>query len=212
MPKYNLDLNLEDAGVAEGFPQWDGEIPPNGAYMGKLKICQLAYASERAKNPGAPMLKIGVELFGTPEKKYDGYVTFRNLVLIESTRTFVNQFLQALTDGSQAQLAKLQKGFKSMNVDQDQKNVLAIANLKINSPQGELPIKVDLKQRTYTPEGGEPIRSSQINRFLLSANGGSAGGSVKDEEAVPEDDESDDAAQEVDMSDDEADESVFDDE
>jgi len=210
MPKYNLDLNLEDAGVAEGFPQWDGEIPPNGAYMGKLKICQLAYASERAKNPGAPMLKIGVELFGTPEKKYDGYVTFRNLVLIESTRTFVNQFLQALTDGSQAQLAKLQKGFKSMNVDQDQKNVLAIANLKINSPQGELPIKVDLKQRTYTPEGGEPIRSSQINRFLLSANG-SAGGQSTPDEPVAEDDADTDEPQEVDMSED-ADESIFDEE
>ena len=210
MPKYNLDLNLEDAGVAEGFPQWDGEIPPNGAYMGKLKICQLAYASERAKNPGAPMLKIGVELYGTPDKKYDGYVTFRNLVLIESTRAFVNQFLQALTDGSQAQLAKLQKGFKSMNVDQDQKNVLAIANLKINSPQGELPIKVDLKQRTYTPEGGEPIRSSQINRFLLSANG-SAGGQQASDEPVAEDDADTDEPQEVDMSED-ADESIFDDE
>src|ERR1700760_1719163 len=94
MPKFNLDLNLEEAGVAEGYEAWGGPLPPTGSYNGKLKIVQLGKASEKAKNPGAHMLKVGVELVNTPDKKYDGFVAFRNIVLIESTRPFVHQFLR----------------------------------------------------------------------------------------------------------------------
>lgn len=205
MPKMDFGINGMDQEAAAGRESWGGPIPPTGTYNGRLKICQVAETSIRAKNPGKPMLKIGVELITKDD--FNGYVAFRNLVLIDSTVVFVNQFLRALTDGSDAEFEKIKKAFYQGGpiVDERQKNILRIGTWKINSPDGELPVKVALKQRTYTPEGGTPQTSAGIESFLFLETGGGTSSSSDDEPVSEEN-----TAAEVDLGD-VADESVFDD-
>jgi len=103
MPKFSLDINGVGAGAAEGRAGWSGELPPTGAYTGKLKIVTVGAISQAAKNPanrGKPKFNVGVELFDTPEGKYDGFMAWGSLNLIDSGIPYINQFLHALTDGS----------------------------------------------------------------------------------------------------------------
>src|SRR4051812_48434357 len=99
MPKLNLNIDGVDQDAAEGYASWSGPLPETGSYPGKLKIVQIKKTGQKAKNPGAPMLIVGVELLDAEPKEAIGYVAFRNLVLLDQTIPFVNQFLRALTDG-----------------------------------------------------------------------------------------------------------------
>lgn len=198
MPKLNIDIDLEGAGTAEGFEAYSGPLPRTGSYHGKLKICQMAVTSERAKNPGAQMLKIGVELTDAEPKEAIGYVAFRNLVLIDSVATFINQFLRSLTDGSDQELAKMQKAFKrEMVLADDKRNIIRIGSLKVNSPQGEIPVKVAVKQRTFTTIDGESRTTCGIDAFLLS-DGGRAKLSAVEDEVVEEDTDDDESVFDLD--------------
>jgi hypothetical protein len=149
------------------------------------------------------MLKVGVELINAGVAT--GFVAFRNLVLIDSVAPYVNQFLRALTDGSDAEFDKIRKAFDSGPVvDERQKNILKIGTWKINSPEGEIPVKVAVKQRSYIPDGQtNAVRTAGIEAFLLTPNPAAAGGGVSDEEPVEEEDT------DVDLTEDE-DGSIFD--
>jgi hypothetical protein len=187
MPKFNLGLNVSEGGVAEGYAAWpEDKLPQTGSYDGKLKVLQLAKTGPNAKNPNCNMLKVGVELVDAGEAT--GYVAFRNIVLIENTVPFVNQFLRALTDGSDAELAKIQRAFENnLVVDEREVNVLKIGTYKINSPEGELPIKVSIKRGSYTPQGSTtPVANAQISSFLLSEGAPARGGSAVADEPVAE--------------------------
>ena len=191
MPKFNLDINGINEGAAEGREAWSGEIPPTGTYSGVLKICQVGtIGANSAENAGKPRLKIGVELRGTPDKKYDGYVAFGGVNLIESGIPFVNQFLMALTDGSDAEFEKIKKAFYSGFVtDERRVNVTGIGRWNVNSPEGELPIKISLKQQPprFVPETKTTLPpTTQIQSFLVSDNPKRPGGSVTAPEAVVE--------------------------
>lgn len=203
MPKFNLSLNM-DQGVAEGYESYSGPLPKSGSYPGILKIVQMGKASERAKNPGAPMLKIGVELTDAEPSEAIGFVAFRNLVLVDSVVPYINQFLRALTDGSDAELAKIQKAFQNgIVLDDQQKNVLRIGPWKIGSPEGQIPVKVAVKQRSFsvTVDGKEELRQScGIESFLLSDRPSSSNGGA--DEPVAEEDDDDESV--FDLDDDEA--------
>ena len=204
MPKLNLGINTSAVGAAEGYEAWpEDKLPETGSYSGKLKIVQLDRTSEKAKNPNKLMLKIGVELVDAGPAT--GYVAFRNLVLIDSVAPYVNQFLRALTNGSDAEFDKIRKAFDSGPVvDERQKNILKIGNWKINSPEGELPVKVSIKNRPY-----DGRRVAGIESFLLAANPSSSGGGVADDDEPVAEEDDDDTGSEVDLTSD-TDESVFD--
>lgn len=196
MPKFSLDINGVGAGAAEGRAGWGGDLPPTGAYTGKLKVVSVGAISQSAKNPanrGKPKFNIGVELFDTPEGKYDGFMAWGSLNLIDSGIPYVNQFLHALTDGSEKSIAAVEKAFYEVGpvVDNEQKHVVKIGTLKIDSPNGDLPIKVSIKKSSYfNPETKATTESSRIEAFLLG--GGTAvkaTGTSKPESVVEEEEE-----------------------
>jgi len=178
MPKFSLDINGVGQGAAEGRAGWAGELPPTGAYTGKLKIVSVGSISQTAKNPanrGKPKFNVGVELFNTPEGKYDGFVAWGSLNLIDSGIPYVNQFLHALTDGSDKSCGAIEKSFYETGpiVDDRQQHVVKIGNYVVDSPNGELPIKVSIKKSSYfNPETKQTSESSRIEAFLIG------GGSV----------------------------------
>ena len=173
MPKFSLDINGQGQEAAEGRAGWSGELPPTGAYSGKLKIVSIGAISQQSKVPanrGKPKLSIGVELVDTPEGKYDGFVAWGNLNLIDSGIPWVNQFLHALTDGSEKSIAAIEKAFYNggIVVDDSQKHVVKIGSLVIDSPNGEIPIKVSLEKSSYyNPETKTTTESSKIKSYLM---------------------------------------------
>ena len=169
MPKFNLDINGADQGAADGYASWGGELPPTGTYSGVLKIAQITETSARAKNPGKPRIKLGVELTDAP---YAGYVAWGGVNLIDSGIPYVNQWLRALTDGSDKQFEEIKKAFYGgFGVDDRKSHVTDIGRWKVNSPNGEIPIKVSLKQRQYTnPETQVTTTQVSVEAFLVADN------------------------------------------
>lgn len=212
MPKMNLGLNVSSGGVAEGYEAWpEDKLPDTGSYTGKLKVLQLTKTGPDAKKyPNTNMLRVGVEL--TNAGPATGFVAFRNILLVEDSVPYVNQFLRSITDGSDAALAKIQKAFEtSLVVDEREVNVLKIGTLKINSPEGDRPIKVSIKRGSYTPKGSTTsVANAQISSFLLNedAQSSSGGGSSAAEEAPVEEE----ADVDLDAGEETADESIFEDE
>jgi hypothetical protein len=178
MAKFNLGISAKaglEAGAAEGREAWAGEIPVTGVYEGVLKVMSIGVIGENAKNAGKPKFAIGVELRNTPGGTYDGYIAWGNLNMIDSSLPYINQFLLALTDGSDEQFTLIKKAFyeTTPTVDERQKHVLKIGRWNVNSPKGELPITVSLKQRPgyFNPETkqtGQPTAS--IESYLVNEN------------------------------------------
>lgn len=197
MPKFSLDINGVGQGAAEGRAGWSGELPPTGAYTGKLKIVSVGAISQAAKNPanrGKPKFNIGVELHDTPEGKYDGFMAWGSLNLIDSGVPYINQFLHALTDGSDKSIKAIETAFYNDGpiVDNDQKHVLKIGALKVDSPNGELPIKVSIKKSSYfNPETKQTSESSRIEAFLMGG-GTAVKATASKAETVIEEEEDDD--------------------
>lgn len=197
MAKFNLGINISDAGVAEGREAWSGELPPTGSYTGILKVVSIGTIGPEAVNAGKPKLSIGVELRaekGSPSQKYDGFIAWGNLNLIESAAPYINQFLMALTDGSEESLAKIQQAFENNIVtDERKKHVVKIGSLNVNSPEGELPIKVSLSNTPFhNKKTGVTTQQVRIQSYLLNedapafSDAGSSGPITDDveEEAV----------------------------
>lgn len=197
MAKFSLDINGVGAGAAEGRAGWGGELPPTGAYNGKLKIVTVGSISQTAKNPqnrGKPKFNVGVELTNTPEGKYDGFIAWGSLNLIESGIPYINQFLHALTDGSEKSITAVEKSFyeNGPTVDDRQQHVLKIGSLRIDSPDGTLPIKVSIKKSSYfNPETKQTTESSRIESFL-PGGGVAVKSSAKNIEEVIEEEDDDD--------------------
>ena len=209
MPKFDLGINGVNEGAAEGREAWGGELPPTGSYNGVLKVLSIdVITSAESENRGKNKLRVGVELRGTEGKKYDGYLTWGNLNLIDASIPFVNQFLLALTDGSDAEFEKIKKAFYETkpNVDERKKHITAIGRWNVNSPDGELPIKVSLSNRPfYNERTNQTTNQVRIESYLVGAGTSPSGSAGAPEEVVE-----DEAAVEVEPEDYDADESILD--
>ena len=190
MAKFDIGINGVNVDAAEGREAWSGELPPTGSYEGILKILSVGVIGETAKNAGAPKLAVGVELRNTPDKKYDGYIAWGNLNLIESSLPFVNQFLLALTDGSDAQFDAIKKAFyvTGPTTDERKKHITKIGKWNVNSPEGQTPSKVSVTNRPYyNPRTQSTTHSVQINSYLVSDNAKSSVGTSTPEEVIEDD-------------------------
>lgn len=192
MAKFNLGLNVSkgmETNAAEARESWSGELPPTGVYEGVVKIISTGIIGEGAKNAGKPKLTVGVELQGTEGGKYDGFIAWSNLNLIDSSIPYINQFLLALTDGSDEQFTRIKKAFYETGptVDERKKHVLKIGRWNINSPEGELPIKVAIKKEGYYNEfQKKTVETSRIESFLVNENNSGPSGSSAPELPVEE--------------------------
>jgi len=193
MAKVNLGLTVSDAGVAEERQSWAGELPPTGSYKGFVKVLSLGTIGPEAKNAGKPKLSVGVELRadkGSPAQKYDGFIAWGNLNLIESAKPYINQFLMALTDGSDEQFAAIQKAFENnIETDARKKHIEKIGRWNVNSPNGELPIMVSLSNKPFHNEKtNTTTQQVRVESYLLGGGGtkvatnGSAVNDIPEEE------------------------------
>lgn len=227
MPKFDLDINGVDDGVAEGYEVWSGPLPPQGVYDGKLKVAQIVVIDpdgrNKAKYAGKNRVKIGIELAGNTGDKaqYNGFVAWGGNNLVDSSKQFINQWLLALTDGSDEEFLAIKKAFYEggIRVDEKKEHITAIGRWKVESPNGELPVKISLKQRQFTKTLDDGTKSTRtqvdIASYLRRDGGSSAGGTIDDIAAEPVDDDetdyTDDPEMEVDAEDaGEFDESVLD--
>lgn len=171
MPKFDIGINGMDVGVAEGREAWAGELPPTGNYDGVLQVLSLdVITSAEAKHQGAHKLRVGVKLVNTPEGKYDGYLAWGNISLIDESRPYLNQFLLALTDGSDEQFVAIKKAMYETkpNVDERKKHITSIGRWNVNSPKGELPIKVSIKNTPFFNERTKQTTDQvRIDSYLL---------------------------------------------
>jgi hypothetical protein len=202
MPKFDLDINGVDQDAFDGYAIWDGPLPTDGIYDGKLKVAKIlvidADGKNHSKNQGKNRVNIGVELAGNVDSKkpFNGYVAFGGVNLVESGIGFVNQWLRALTDGSEEEFTEIKKAFYEggIRVDEKKEHITAIGRWKVESPEGELPIKVALKQRSYTTTNGDQsVTKSTVDiATFLTRDGGSSASTVDEEPAAePEDAEVD---------------------
>ncbi|AAN02130.1 gp76 [Mycobacterium phage Barnyard] len=205
MPKFDLDINGVDDGVAEGYEVWSGPMPTPGVYDGKLKVAQITVIDPEGRNKskyaGKNRVKIGVELAGNTGDKaqFNGYVAWGGVNLVDSSKQFINQWLLALTDGSDEEFLKIKKAFYEggIRVDEKKEHITAIGRWAVESPNGELPIKLSLKHRQFTKtldDGTKSTRTQvEIAAFLRRDGGSSAGGAASADEpaAEPTDDDED---------------------
>lgn len=222
MPKFDLDINGVDVDAAEGFEVWSGPTPHNGVYDGKLKVAQIIVIDpdgrKKSKNAGKNRVKIGVELAGNTgeDAKYNGFTAWGGVNLIDNTdaKRFINQWLLALTDGSDAEFLAIKKAFYEggLRVDEKKEHITAIGRWKVASPNGELPIKVSLKGRSFTKTLDDGTKETRTNidlaSFLRRDGASSAGGVSPGDEPAEEPDEPD---LDVEGLDEEIGEEVFDD-
>lgn len=219
MPKFNLDINGVDDDAAEGFEVWSGPMPHNGVYDGKLKVAVINVidpeGKKHSKNAGKNRVKIGVELAGNTgsDAEFNGFTAWGGVNLIESGKRFINQWLLALTDGSDEEFLAIKKAFYEggLRVDEKKEHITAIGRWKVGSPTGELPIKVSLKQRSFTVDREDGTKETRTNvdlaSFLRRDGSSSAGGFASEDEPAEEPDEPD---VEVTAMDEEVGEDVFD--
>lgn len=195
MPKFNLNINGVGQEIAEGREEWKGPLPPKGSYPAVLKLVKVKQIKGKTDN------RLQIMVILNTGDEYDGCPVFGGVNLTDQGIPYVNQFLAALTDGSDSEIEKVQKQFYAgFVVDEKKENVLKIGTKKINSPEGTLPIMVSVSHSTW--EG--KVRP-QIGSFLLPGGGSAAGSTASEEAPVEEDDDDDD----TDLSDDDG--GMFDD-
>lgn len=200
MPRIDFGINLDtarEAGLVEGFSNYEGPTPPAGSYRGILKVLRLKKITKAGANQGKSRLQIGVEI---KHPEYDGFFLWGGLNLINEPTSlgFVNQFLNSLGDGSEASLLKKQKAMFGPGPDVDDSGinveVLKIGDALIDSPNGERPILITIKKNRYkvTDDDGNEIwkENMQISGYMppggeTSNSSATAEGSDVEEETGP---------------------------
>ena len=168
MGKVKFGLDADDAinaEAGEGGTFYEGPVPPKGTYAGILKRLELI---DENKN-GDPMLKYLIELKARPgsdAEQYDGYGVWGNQNVTDQGKGYVNQFLDALTDGSEDQIIATRRAFwgGQLIVEDDGKgHVLRIGKMKIDSPDCSRKVAFQGKRTKY--QGDEKL---EVAKFLVS--------------------------------------------
>ena len=188
MAKFNFGIDGSNEDAAEGFPTWDGPTPPVGSYGAKLKVAKLAQIKQGSQNAGKTRIMLLAEI--TDPGPYKGYSAFGGVNVIDSGLQFVNQWLRSLTDGSEAQFTAIKKAFyrdgkglrPGTDYDEDTAHIKRIGKWLINSPDGQIPVKVTLQHRV-NPNTGDT--QANVKTWLLGA-GGTGSASTSTDEPVEE--------------------------
>ena len=192
MPKINFGIaNAEDVAASQGFDIYKGELPPNGAYEGVLKVVKIGKIGS-SNDKGKSNLMLVVILHDDEYPEYHGCPVFGNLNLTDQGVPYVNQFLEALTDGSDKAKADIKRAFWKTGpiVDDAKEHVLRIGKTQVNSPKGEIRVLIGTKVSTYNGN-----TSCKVQQWMLN-DGSESSGPAKEDDIVEEDD--DDAVVDVD--------------
>ena len=189
MPKINFGMaDAADVEASQGFPVYKGDLPPNGAYQAAVKVVKIDKIGS-GNDKGKSRLKI-VAIIDDPEyPEYKGCPAFGNLNLTEQGASYVNQFLESLTDGSEAQKKAVRNAFWKTGpiVDDAKEHIVRIGKVQVNSPRGELVVVIGTRHNTW--QGNTTL---QINQWMLAGENEGSGSDDEDDESnvVEADDDS----------------------
>lgn len=183
MPKLNFGIaDAADQEAAQGYPVYKGELPPNGVYEGILKVMKVGKIGSGA-DKGKNRLQITIILDDPDHPEFDGCPVFGGLNLTDQGVPYVNQMLEALTDGSDKAKADVKRAFWKTGpiADDAKEHILKIGRLQVNSPRGEIRVMVATRQNTY-----QGNTTAQVQQYMLadSESGNSKGNSSDDDDVV----------------------------
>lgn len=170
--KWDVDGRGDEPGSGGGF--YNGPDLPKGSYTFRVKRMTVGKIKSQGENHGKPRISILLEAVGgagsngldNPEWEFLGAPVWDGLNIIKSGTSFVNGFLHALTDGSEAEKRAVEAAFWPPNGpdarkekgrdDQPVIHVKKIGKYKVNSPNGELLVQAVVKpdkdlQGNYRP-------------------------------------------------------------
>jgi hypothetical protein len=154
-----------DEAWGSDFQTYDGEVPPKGSYVAKVKRMTLGTIKKEGENKGKPRISVLVELvggqgasgLGDKEWKYLGAPIWDGLNIIKAQTGRVNGFLHALTDGSESAKRAVETAFWPPNGPKAEKverkgqaggsdvHITQIGKYNIGSPDGECLVRVTTK-------------------------------------------------------------------
>jgi hypothetical protein len=171
--RVKWDIDGKGVPPSTGGLGYTGPNLPKGSYVAKVKRMTIGAIKSQGENHGKPRISILLEVCGPerignpdPTKSLLGAPVWDGLNIIESGRSFVNGFLHALTDGSDAEKRAVEAAFwppngpyakKEANRNGDEQlHVKKIGKYTIGSPNGELLVQITTKadsdlQDNYRP-------------------------------------------------------------
>lgn len=176
---------------AGSFSAYDGPLPPpKKPYRAMLKRLELVRNSN--KNP---MLRVLCELDAADKNsevaQYDGCPVWANQNVTDQGKGYVNQFLDALSNGTQEDIKRIRHAFWNggLVVDGDSLgHVLRIGKKAINSPKANIPIYFIAKHKTFEGE-----KSLDVASWLIKKGEADPGtGGMDEDEVIDMSDEAED--------------------
>lgn len=169
-----------DEAWGSGITTYEGEVPPKGSYVAKIKRMTVHAIKSQGDNHGKPRISVLCEVVGgsgadgvrDTNYKYFGAPIWDGLNIIKKQTPKVNSFLHALTDGSDEAKRAVETAFWPPNGPDAKKetrkdggediHIKAIGKYPIQSPSGEFLIRIVTKMGADLD--GNP--RAEINQYL----------------------------------------------
>lgn len=229
--KWDVDGKGEAAWT--GGERYQGETPPKGSYVARIKRITMHKIKSEGENKNKPRLSVLLEIVGGKgadgvddrEYQYYGAPVWDGVNIIKAQAGRANAFIHALTDGSDEQKRAIENKFWPPNMDvraekvarrddkPDEIHIKSIGPYKVNSPNGELLVRIVTKMgkdintgaaraevSEYLPYLGEkpkpakPVDAEDDDEELLDATDDDVDGlpDDDDDEFIADDDDDDD--------------------
>jgi hypothetical protein len=160
--KWDITGKGDEAWGAD-FTQYEGEVPPKGSYVCRIKRMTVGAIKSQGENHGKPRIAVLLEVVGgagadgvrDKDYEYFGAPIWDGLNIIKTQTPKVNAFLHALTDGSEEAKRAIETAFWPPNGPDAKKeakkdgseevHIKAIGKYPIQSPNGEFLVRVITK-------------------------------------------------------------------
>lgn len=205
--KWDVDGKGDEAWGGD-FKSYDGPVPPKGNYVCRVKRMTVG-AIKSGDNKGKPRISVLLEVVGgagadgidDSDYKYLGAPIWDGLNIIKSQTGKVNNFLHALTDGSDSAKRAVETAFwppngpKADKVKKEGKpdvvHIVQIGKHAIGSPDGQLLVRVVTKMGRDL-EKNPRAEVSQYLPYQVKGNNGKPVADDDEDADVDEDVEDDD--------------------
>jgi hypothetical protein len=169
-----------DEAWGAGITQYEGEVPPRGSYVARVKRMTVGAIKSQGDNHGKPRISVLLEVVGgagvdgvrDTEYEYYGAPIWDGLNIIKTQTPKVNAFLHALTDGSEEAKRAIETAFWPPNGPDAKKearkdgtddvHIKAIGKCPIGSPNGEYLVRIITK---LEPDPKGQMRAA-VNQYL----------------------------------------------
>lgn len=224
--KWDVSGKGDDAWGSGNVGPYEGDVPPAGSYVARIKRMTVHKIKKEGENQGKPRLAILLEIVSgagangldDPDYQYLGAPVWDSLNIIKNQTGKINGFLHALTDGSDAAKRAVETAFWPPNGPKAEKearrdgtedvHIKEIGAYKINSPNGQHLVRVITKMGS----GLDGSPRAEVNSYIPYTGpkpvpqAAATNGKVEDDDVldvdIVEDDESMDAGDFIESTDD----------